>query len=62
MTTLKQFPKEYLGWRKSPNHKRYSRKSKDVANFLKEYWGIRDGVGRNLSQNTKGTEDIAESE
>ena len=33
--------------------------SKQIANFLKEYWGIRDGVGRNLTHNAKGTEDIA---
>lgn len=28
---------------------------------MKEYWGIKNGVGRNLSQNAKGTEDIAEA-
>lgn len=36
-------------------------KKSRIANFLKEYWGVRNGVGRNLSHNAKGTEDIAES-
>lgn len=32
-----------------------------IAKFLQEYWGVRNGVGRNLTHNAKGTEDIADA-
>ena len=36
-------------------------KKSRIAKFLQEYWGVRNGVGRNLTHNAKGTEDIAEA-